>query len=65
MRSLFTRRLERLERSACPGKKQFSVLIQFVHPQKGVTSTLLLGPGGQRVRRNLQPSQKDVTRSEK
>jgi hypothetical protein len=49
------RRLERLEVRAGPATEPLSFLIHFVHPEKGVTHTLRLGPGREQVWADLQP----------
>ena len=49
-----SRRLERLEKRVLPGSDSFSVTIHFVHPEKGVTSTLLM-ESGKRVWTRLEP----------
>jgi hypothetical protein len=42
-----SRRLERLEARVRSTSDSFSVMIHFVHPEKGVTSTLLMESGKQ------------------
>jgi hypothetical protein len=46
VRGIF-RRLERLEARVGRVNESFSITINFVHPEKGVTSTLQIGPGKQ------------------
>jgi hypothetical protein len=55
------RRLDRLEARVCPAWERLSIMIHFVDPEKGVTSTLQLGPGKERVWTNLQAGQEDAT----
>jgi hypothetical protein len=55
------RRLDRLEARVCRATERISILIHFVDPEKGVTGTLLLGPGNERVWTNLQARQEDAT----
>jgi hypothetical protein len=49
------RRLERLERRVLAASESFAVTIQFVHPEKGVTRTLLVESGKQVLTRPEAP----------
>ena len=56
------RRLERLEARDRPVEQSLTFIVRFVDPEVGVTSTLLLRPGQERVWTDLRNNPQQIDR---